>query len=143
MSVHSSYTDPFFRPIFNSNLSRRNIGPVPGRVLCMYLKIVVFSCLSAASPARVIILSLRFVSHDELSFYTLGTVQAWMVSTAPVSDVIKSHELGVTYPAIRAIWLLRPANLEADVVVAVVDGALGLGGKVGSVGGGGTGNLDS
>jgi hypothetical protein len=70
-----------------------------------------------------------------------------MVSTAPVSDVIKSHELGFTYPALGAIWLLRPANLEADVVVPRVDGALGLGGKVGSGGGGGggggTGDLDS
>jgi hypothetical protein len=65
-----------------------------------------------------------------------------MVSTAPVSNVIKSHELDFTYPALWAIRLFRPANLEADVVVLVVNGFLGLGGVVSSVGGG-TGDLDS
>jgi hypothetical protein len=48
----------------------------------------------------------------------------------------------LTYPALGAGWLLRPANLEADVVVLVVNGALGLGGKLG-FGGGGSGDLNS
>lgn len=47
----------------------------------------------------------------------------------------------ITYPALGACWLLRPADLEANLVVVDVDDALVVGGD--GVVGRGLGNLDA
>jgi hypothetical protein len=75
------------------------------------------------------------------SCFLPGSLQISWSSDQIVSNNQRKIDFSITHPAFGALWLFRPADLEADLVVMDVDDALVVGGE--GLLGRGLGNLDA